>query len=248
MFKAPSPCPLPEGEGSKTTSPPFFLMVMRADSMQRFSRPVRVSSSGMSSVSSVLNRAYHVDEGRSWVRVRVISIGLTVALAVFVVCATSVAWLRPVGAAIAGAFIALVLVLSILTRAWRSTEFRLEAFEFADKLSEHEWERLKASDLPILVPIRAGLKDLRDAQGKIAKVSEVRDNRWTIRSNNSLQKAPLGEQSRTLFVYEVAPMHITRDQISVDEQDSVALASKQHCSGGTRATGANYDRVVHLTS
>jgi membrane protein len=42
------------------------------------------ASSGMSSVSSVLNRAYHVDEGRSWVRVRVISIGLTVALAVFV--------------------------------------------------------------------------------------------------------------------------------------------------------------------
>ena len=42
------------------------------------------ASSGMSSVSSVLNRAYHVDEGRSWVRVRVTSIGLTVALAVFV--------------------------------------------------------------------------------------------------------------------------------------------------------------------
>src|SRR5204862_5483145 len=42
------------------------------------------ASSGMSSVSSVLNRAYHVDEGRSWLRVRMTSIGLTTALAVFV--------------------------------------------------------------------------------------------------------------------------------------------------------------------
>src|SRR5205807_448321 len=42
------------------------------------------ASSGMSSVSSVLNRAYHVEEGRSWVRVRVTSILLTISLAVFV--------------------------------------------------------------------------------------------------------------------------------------------------------------------
>ena len=35
----------------------------------------------------------------------------------------------------------------------RSTEFRLVSFEFADKLSEHEWEKLKTADLPILVPI-----------------------------------------------------------------------------------------------
>jgi Virulence factor BrkB len=31
------------------------------------------ASSGMSSVSSVLNRAYHVEEGRSWIRVGMIS-------------------------------------------------------------------------------------------------------------------------------------------------------------------------------
>jgi membrane protein len=42
------------------------------------------ASSGMSSVSSVLNRAYHVEEGRSWLRVRMTAIGLTIALAVFV--------------------------------------------------------------------------------------------------------------------------------------------------------------------
>jgi membrane protein len=42
------------------------------------------ASSGMSSVSSVLNRAYHVDEGRSWIRVRMTAIALTIALAAFV--------------------------------------------------------------------------------------------------------------------------------------------------------------------
>ena len=83
---------------------------------------------------------------------------------VFVGCTTWVAFERPVGAAIAGAFFALVLGLSILTRAWRSTEFRFEAFEFADKASEFEWERLKAADYPILVPIRAGQKDLREKE------------------------------------------------------------------------------------
>lgn len=42
------------------------------------------ASSGMTSVSSVLNRAYHVEEERSWVRVRLTSIALTAALALFV--------------------------------------------------------------------------------------------------------------------------------------------------------------------
>jgi membrane protein len=43
------------------------------------------ASSGMSAVISVLNRAYHVEEGRSWIRVRMTAILLTIALALFVV-------------------------------------------------------------------------------------------------------------------------------------------------------------------
>jgi hypothetical protein len=86
------------------------------------------------------------------------------ALAVFATCAVSVAWERRVGAVIAGAFVAAVLVVSVVTRAWRSTEFRLESFEFADKVSEYEWERLKAAEYPILVPIRAGQKNLMEKE------------------------------------------------------------------------------------
>ena len=42
------------------------------------------ASSGMSAAMSVLNRAYHVEEGRPWWRVRLTAILLTVALAIFV--------------------------------------------------------------------------------------------------------------------------------------------------------------------
>ena len=42
------------------------------------------ASSGMSSAMTTLNQAYHVTEGRSWWRVRVTAIVLTVILAAFV--------------------------------------------------------------------------------------------------------------------------------------------------------------------
>jgi hypothetical protein len=86
------------------------------------------------------------------------------ALAVFTLSAVAVAWARPVGAAVAGAFVAVVLGVSIATRAWRSTEFRSHAFAFADKFTEYEWGKLKASDYPILVPIRTGPTDLREKE------------------------------------------------------------------------------------
>lgn len=86
------------------------------------------------------------------------------ALATFTVSAISVAWNRPVGAAFAGGFVLVVLVMSVLSRAWRSTEFRFESFEFADKASEHEWAHLVAADLAILVPLRPGKHDLRERE------------------------------------------------------------------------------------
>jgi hypothetical protein len=101
---------------------------------------------------------------RNWRKALRVPPVFLLAFFVFVACAAWVATDRPVGAAVAGAFIALVVGLSIATRAWRSTEFRFESFEFADKVSELEWERLKAADLPILVPVRAGLKDLREKE------------------------------------------------------------------------------------
>ncbi len=45
------------------------------------------SSSAMVAVVGAMNRAYDIDEGRAWWKVRLISIGLTVALAIFIVIA-----------------------------------------------------------------------------------------------------------------------------------------------------------------
>src|SRR5581483_5942122 len=86
------------------------------------------------------------------------------ALLVFSASTLWVAFDRPVGAAIAGGFIVLVLAVSIVSRAWRSTEFRLEKFEFADKVSEDEWARIKAASYPMLVPLRGEQADLKEKE------------------------------------------------------------------------------------
>jgi hypothetical protein len=86
------------------------------------------------------------------------------ALIVFAGSGVLIATDRPVAAVIAGAFIVVVLVVSIISRAWRSTEFRFGGFTFADKASEFEWERLKRADFPVLVPVRPGQDRLIDKE------------------------------------------------------------------------------------
>jgi hypothetical protein len=79
----------------------------------------------------------------------------------------SLAWVvteRPVGAAIAAAFILVVFLVSIVSRAWRSTEFRFGGFEFADKASEHEWQKVRHADYPILFPVRPGQGRLKEKE------------------------------------------------------------------------------------
>ena len=78
------------------------------------------------------------------------------AFAVFTASGVLIAVQRPGATVLAGAFIAVVLGVSMVSRAWRCTELRHTGFDFADKISKHEWERLCASDFPILVPLRPG--------------------------------------------------------------------------------------------
>jgi membrane protein len=56
------------------------------------------ASSGMSSVISTLNQVYHVQEGRSWWRVRSTAIGLTIALAVFILVSFALVLVGPAAA------------------------------------------------------------------------------------------------------------------------------------------------------
>ena len=83
---------------------------------------------------------------------------------IFIASGALVAWEHTLGALLAAGFIAIVLVVSIVSRAWRSTELRFSGFDFADKATEHEWERLKTMDFPVLVPVRPGLEHLKEKE------------------------------------------------------------------------------------
>ena len=74
---------------------------------------------------------------------------------------------RPLGAVMAGAFVAVVLAVSMVSRSWRCTEFRFDGFAFADLETEAEWKRLAASDFRVLVPIRSGMETLPEKEKDI---------------------------------------------------------------------------------
>src|SRR5207244_334653 len=60
-----------------------------------------------------------------------------------------------------------VLVSSILTRFYRSTELRFQGFDFADNEAQHAYEKLKTADFPILVPHRPGFVSIADKEREI---------------------------------------------------------------------------------
>jgi membrane protein len=53
------------------------------------------ASSGMSSAMTTLNQAYHVKDGRSWVRVRITAVWLTIALALFILVSFALVLVGP---------------------------------------------------------------------------------------------------------------------------------------------------------
>ena len=63
---------------------------------------------------------------------------------------------KPDGIKIAGAFIASVILVSMISRTRRSTELRFEKFDFVDETSRMLWDTLKFLEFPVLVPHRPG--------------------------------------------------------------------------------------------
>jgi hypothetical protein len=88
----------------------------------------------------------------------------TLALAVFLASTVEAIWTQPGGAAISLWFIGFVLVSSILTRFYRSTELRFSGFEFVDNDSRALYETLKTADFPILVPHRPGKLSIEEKE------------------------------------------------------------------------------------
>lgn len=62
--------------------------------------------------------------------------------------------MRPAsGVGIALCFIAAILAMSIVSRAWRADELRTVGFEFKDEQSKFLWDSLRLADFPVLVPV-----------------------------------------------------------------------------------------------
>jgi hypothetical protein len=105
------------------------------------------------------------DHGRGSLR-GILFVVLTIG---FLGVAVLVAATRPGGIVIASAFIAVLLITSILSRYLRSTELRFQGFEFQDGQSKLLWDTLCTIDTPILVPHRPGQHGIDKKDEEIRK-------------------------------------------------------------------------------
>ncbi|WP_437184917.1 amino acid transporter [Planctomicrobium sp. SH668] len=71
---------------------------------------------------------------------------------------------KPDGLMIASAFVGGIVVVSIISRIARSSELRVEGFEFRDQESQFLWHSLQHVDIPILAPHRPGGRSLDDKE------------------------------------------------------------------------------------
>ena len=96
-------------------------------------------------------------------------------LALFLISTLEALWTQPGGAAISLWFIAFILVTSILTRFYRSTEMRFQGFDFVDEHSREEYEKLKAANFPILVPHRPGRQSIEQKEVEVRSRHRLSD-------------------------------------------------------------------------
>jgi hypothetical protein len=102
--------------------------------------------------------------GRSWLASLFSVYGL-IAL-VFAVSTVAVIVRAPSGLLIAGGFIVILFITSVLSRALRVNELRTVRFDFKDEHSRFLWDSLRLADFPVLVPHRPGRheRDFKDRE------------------------------------------------------------------------------------
>jgi hypothetical protein len=76
---------------------------------------------------------------------------------------------KPDGLRIASFFILATVVLSIVSRFYRSKELRLQGFDFVDERSRFLWDSMKMLEFPVLVPHRPGGRSLQEKEVQIRK-------------------------------------------------------------------------------
>jgi hypothetical protein len=85
----------------------------------------------------------------------------------FVLTTIAVMVQTPSGVAIGLCFIAAILGMSVVSRAWRADELRTIGFEFRDEQSKFLWDSLRLADFPVLVPHRPGRQSREEKEKEI---------------------------------------------------------------------------------
>jgi hypothetical protein len=100
--------------------------------------------------------------------------GYGLVLAVFIYTTIANIVERPEGIVIASIFIAAVLAISLVSRAWRSGELRWKTFRFADAADRMLWTDI-TSDLPfrVLVPHRPDHRTLAEKEREIRRKHRI---------------------------------------------------------------------------
>lgn len=92
------------------------------------------------------------------------------AIAIGLLAATGNAvWSQPAGLKIASCFVLAIVLTSMFSRFWRSTELRFQGFEYVNDMSRFLWESLRVMDFPVLVPHRPGQMTFAEKEANIRK-------------------------------------------------------------------------------
>ncbi len=83
---------------------------------------------------------------------------------VFVTTMLAVVMRSASGLGISLCFIAAILAMSIVSRAWRADELRTIGFEFKDEQSKFLWDSLRLADFPALVPVQCERENHDDTE------------------------------------------------------------------------------------
>ena len=108
--------------------------------------------------------------GAWWLR---LSWGYLLATLIFVYTTVAIIIEKPEGIKIASAFIASVLLFSMISRTRRSTELRFEKFDFIDEHSRLLWDALRHLEFPVLVPHRPGHRTIVEKDEQIRRVHRL---------------------------------------------------------------------------
>jgi hypothetical protein len=99
--------------------------------------------------------------------------GYFAATVIFLYTTAAIIVEKPDGIKIAGAFIASIIVFSMISRTRRSTELRFEKFDFVDDHSRFLWDALRHLEFPVLVPHRPGHHSISDKDERIRRVHRL---------------------------------------------------------------------------